>query len=84
MLGEGTVGAVAFGEVTAQDSADYGEADSSDKKEYAASDVAAEVGDQKDCHARVEEDGDEIAKGASRHDRPPSQEDGGAQRQRNA
>ena len=69
-LRESAVGAVAFDEATAKDSADYGEAGSSDEKKHASRDVAGEVGDEEDCYPGVDEDGEEIAKGASRHNLP--------------
>src|ERR1035441_499642 len=70
-LGRDAVGAVAFDADTAQNAAEDGEADAGNEEDNAAGEAAGEVRVQEDGNARVDEHGEDVAEGASRHGVPP-------------
>lgn len=72
--GEGSVRALAFGEVAAEQAGDDGEAEADDHEEDAGGDLSAHVGEQEDDDSRVHEDGEEDAKGGSGHNHLPGRE----------
>ena len=71
-FGGDAVGAVALDAGAAQDAAEDSEADSGDEEEQRVSEMAGDVGEQEGADACVDEDGEDVAEGASRHGVPPA------------